>query len=111
MTSFIPTSQVLAIREEETVPTLEEAIELVHTGKISDFEFEVNGWTATLNGFAYVVDGTTYNIPELRKISPEADREADRLEAHIAKQYVAYMERQKAAPYVKAVEQLINRKY
>jgi hypothetical protein len=98
-------------QEEETVPTLEEAIELVHTGKISDFEFEVNGWTATLNGFAYVVDGTTYNMPELRKISPEADREADRLEAHIAKQYVAYMERQKAAPYVKAVEQLINRKY
>lgn len=97
--------------EETTVPTLEEAVELVHTGKISNFEFEVNGWTATLNGFAYVVDGTTYNIPELRKISPEADREADRLEAHIAKQYVAYMERQKAAPYVKAVEQLINRKY
>lgn len=50
----------------------------------------------------------TYNIPELRKISPEADNEANRLEEHIAKQYVAYMERQKAAPYVKAVEQLIN---
>lgn len=97
--------------EETTVPTLEEAIELVHTGKISDFEFEVNGWTATLNGFAYVVNGTTYNIPELRKISPEADREADRLEEHIAKQYVVYTERQKTAPYVKAVEQLINRKY
>lgn len=97
--------------EETTVPTLEEAVELVHTGKISNFEFEVNGWTATLNGFEYVIDGMTYNIPELRKISPEADNEANRLEEHIAKQYVAYMERQKAAPYVKAVEQLINRKY
>lgn len=95
--------------EEVTVPTLEEAVELVHTGKISDFEFEVNGWTATLNGFEYVVDGTIYNIHELRKISPEADNEANRLEEHIAKQYVAYMERQKAAPYVKAVEQLINK--
>ena len=97
--------------EEATVPTLEEAVELVRTGKISDFEFEVNGWTATLNGFEYVVEGMTYNIPELRKISPEANNEANRLEEHIAKQYVAYMERQKAAPYVKAVEQLINRKY
>ena len=64
-----------------------------------------------LNGFEYVVNGTTYNVPELRKISPDTNREADRLEAHIAKQYVAYMERQKAAPYVKAVENLINRKY
>ena len=81
------------------VPTLEQAIELVHTGKIHDFNFE------------YVVNGTTYNVPELRKISPDTNREADRLEAHIAKQYVAYMERQKAAPYVKAVENLINRKY
>ena len=97
--------------EEATVPTLDEAVELVRTGKISDFEFEVNGWTATLNGFEYVVEGMTYNIPELRKISPEANNEANRLEEHIAKQYVAYMERQKAAPYVKAVEQLINRKY
>ena len=95
--------------EETTVPTLEEAVELVHTGKISDFEFEVNGWTATLNGFEYAVDGTIYNIPELRKISPEADQEANRLEEHIAKQYVAYMERQKTAPYVKAVEKLINK--
>ena len=83
--------------EEATVPTLEEAVELVRTGKISDFEFEVNGWTATLNGFEYVVEGMTYNIPELRKISPEANNEANRLEEHIAKQYVAYMERQKAA--------------
>lgn len=94
--------------EETTVPTLEEAVELVHTGKIFDFKFEINDWTATLNGFEYVVDGTIYNIPELRKISPEADNEANRLEEHIAKQYVAYMERQKAAPYVGAVEQLIN---
>ena len=66
--------------EEATVPTLEEAVELVRTGKISDFEFEVNGWTATLNGFEYVVEGMTYNIPELRKISPEANNEANRLE-------------------------------
>ena len=98
-------------KKEETVPTLEEAVELVHTGKISDFEFEVNGWTATLNGFEYTVEGTTYNIPELRKISPEANNEVNRLEEHIAKQYVAYMEREKTAPYVKAVEKLINRKY
>lgn len=100
-------------QEEETVPTtvptLEEAVELVHTGKINNFEFEVNGWTALLNGFEYAVDGTIYNIPELRKISPEADQEANRLEEHIAKQYVAYMERKQAAPYVKAVEQLINK--
>lgn len=93
------------------VPTLEQAIELVHTGKIHDFNFEINGWNAKLNGFEYVVNGTTYNVPELRKISPDTNREADRLEAHIAKQYVAYIERQKAAPYVKAVENLINRKY
>ena len=65
------------------VPTLEQAIELVHTGKIHDFNFEINGWNAKLNGFEYVVNGTTYNVPE----------------------------RQKAAPYVKAVENLINRKY
>lgn len=98
--------------EEETiVPTLEEAVELVHTGKISDFEFEVNGWTATLNGFEYTVEGMTYNIPELRKISPEADNEANRLEEHIAKQYMSYMEMKLAAPYVRAVEKLINRKY
>lgn len=98
-------------QEEETVPTLEQAQWLVHTGKIHDFNFEINGWNAKLNGFEYVVNGTTYNVPELRKISPDTNREADRLEAHIAKQYVAYMERQKAAPYVKAVENLINRKY
>ena len=97
------------LEEEATVPTLEEAVELVHTGKIFDFKFEINGWTAALNGFEYVVEGMTYNIPELRKISPEANNEANRLEEHIAKQYVAYMERQKAAPYVKAVEQLINK--
>lgn len=96
-------------KKEETVPTLKEAVELVHTGKISDFKFEVNGWTALLNGFEYIIDGMTYNIPELRKISPEADQEANRLEEHIAKQYVAYMERQKTAPYVKAVEKLINK--
>ena len=87
------------------VPTLEQAIELVHTGKSSRFQL----WDKRLecqiwNGFEYVVNGTTYNVPELRKISPDTNREADRLEAHIAKQYVAYMERQKAAPYVKAVE-------
>lgn len=98
-------------KEEETVPTLEEAIELVHTGKISDFKFEVNGWTALLNGFEYVIDGITYNIPELRKISPEADQEANRLEEHIAKQYMSYMEMKLAAPYARAVEKLINRKY
>ena len=102
---------VSIINQEWRQPTLEQAIELVHTGKIHDFNFEINGWNAKLNGFEYVVNGTTYNVPELRKISPDTNREADRLEAHIAKQYVAYMERQKAAPYVKAVENLINRKY
>lgn len=58
------------------VPTLEQAIELVHTGKIHDFNFEINGWNAKLNGFEYVVNGTTYNVPELRKISPDTNREA-----------------------------------
>ena len=91
------------------VPTLEQAIELVHTGKIYNFNFEINGWNARLNGFEYVVNGTTYNIPELRKISPDADREADRLEEHIAKQYVAYMEREKTAPQVKAMESFLNK--
>ena len=57
------------------VPTLEQAIELVHTGKIHDFNFEINGWNAKLNGFEYVVNGTTYNVPELRKISPDTNRE------------------------------------
>lgn len=71
----------------------------------------MNGWTALLNGFEYVIDGMTYNIPELRKISPEADQEANRLEEHIAKQYMSYMEMKLAAPYVRAVEKLINRKY
>lgn len=33
------------------VPTLEQAIELVHTGKIHDFNFEINGWNAKLNGY------------------------------------------------------------
>lgn len=50
------------------VPTLEQAIELVHTGKIHDFNFEINGWNAKLNGFEYVVNGTTYNVPELREV-------------------------------------------
>ncbi len=91
------------------VPTLEEAIELVHTGKIFDFKFEINGWYTTLNGFEYVIDRTTYNMPELRKISPEADQEVNRLEEHIAKQYVAYMEREKTAPQVKAMESFLNK--
>lgn len=79
---------------EIAVPTLEEAIELIHTGKIQDFDFTLNGWDATLNGSAYIIDGTTYNIPELRKISPEADQEANEVEKIIAKQYISYIERQ-----------------
>lgn len=42
------------------VPTLDEAIELVHAGKIYNFNFELNGWNATLNGFEYVINGITY---------------------------------------------------
>lgn len=92
-----------------TVPTLEEAIELVHNGKIQDFEFTLNGWTATLNGFEYSINGQTYNIPELRKISPEADEEANKVERLIANQYVSYMERQKTTPYVNAMESFLNK--
>lgn len=94
---------------EIVVPTLEEAVELVHTGKIQNFDFSLNGWTATLNGFDYVIDGNTYNISELRKISPEADEQANEVERLIANQYVSYMERQKTAPYVKAMESYLNK--
>lgn len=88
---------------------MEEVIELVHTGKIQNFDFTLNGWTATLNGFDYVIDGKTYNIPQIRQISPEADQEANEVERLIAKQYVSYIERRKTAPHVKAMELLLNK--
>lgn len=80
---------------EIVVPTLDEAIELVHDGKILNFKFQMNGWDSVLNGFEYAIDGKIYNIPEIRKISQEADRQADEVEMLIAKQYISCIERQK----------------
>lgn len=73
------------------VPTLEEAIELVHNGEIENLEININGWKTVLNGFEYEIEGITYNISKIRIMSPEAEKEAIKLEILIAKQYISYL--------------------
>lgn len=81
------------------LPTLDKAIELVHNGEIENFKFTINGWTSILNGVEYIINGKTYNIPEIRKLSPKAYEEANELERYIAKQYISYLQHKKCNPY------------